>query len=146
MWELKTLLDWATTKTALTFYEWLKLEDLYDDLFLVHVCDVKISSKLSKLERLLILQCSLSFKARIESERNTERRVGDPQPWYMKLFVGGGLFIVLCFVIWFPLLIMMQGAPGNRPNYVRELTVTFAIEGFDPLYRVRSRTFLNVNI
>jgi hypothetical protein len=81
---------------------------------------------------------SINTQARIESERATERRVGDPQPWYMKVFVGGGLFIVLCLIIWFPLLILMQGAPGNQPNYVREMTITFAIEGFDPIYRVRS--------
>jgi hypothetical protein len=121
LWELNTILDWATTKTALGFYEWLKLEDLYDDLFLV--------------------------LGRIESERNTERRTGDPQPWYMKVFVGGGLFVVLCLVIWFPLLILMQGAPGNQPNYVRETTVTFAIEGFDPIYRtVLSQANIQQNV
>jgi hypothetical protein len=101
-------LDWTTTVTSLHFFEWLKLEDLYDDMFLV--------------------------LGRIEAERNTERRPGDKQPWYLKASIGGGLFLLLVAVIWFPLLALMQGAPGNEPNYVRGFVAQLAIEGTDPLY------------
>lgn len=108
LWELSTLLDWTVTTTALHFFEWLKLEDLFDEMFLV--------------------------LGRIEAERNTERKPGDKQPWYIKASIGGGLFLLLVALIWFPLLALMQGAPGNQPNYVRSFRGTVSIEGFDALY------------
>ena len=104
------MLDWTVTTTALHFFEWLKLEDLFDEIFLV--------------------------LGRIEAERNTERKPGDKQPWYLKASIGGGLFLLLVALIWFPLLALMQGAPGNQPNYVRGFRATIAIEGFDALYQV----------
>jgi piezo-type mechanosensitive ion channel component 1/2 len=57
VYELRTLLDWTITKTTLSFYEWLKLEDVYAQLFLV--------------------------KCRVTSDKHWERNVGDKTPWYM---------------------------------------------------------------
>lgn len=108
LWELSTLLDWTTTTTALSFFEWLKLEDLYDDMFDV-LC-------------------------RIEHERRTERRPGDKQPWWIKVLIGLGLFILLVTVIWFPLLALMEDAPGNQPNSVRYFGATLSFDGYGPLY------------
>lgn len=61
-YELRTFLDWTVTKTTLTWYEWLKFEDIYSELFTV--------------------------KCRINVERTTVRRVGDPQPTFSKITTG----------------------------------------------------------
>lgn len=35
LYEVRCILDWTLTRTALTLYEWLKLEDIFAELFLV---------------------------------------------------------------------------------------------------------------
>ena len=71
---------------------------------------------------------------RIEHERRTERRPGDKQPWWIKVLIGLGLFILLVTVIWFPLLALMEDAPGNQPNSVRYFGATLSFDGYGPLY------------
>ena len=35
VYELRTLLDWTVHDTSLTFFHWLKLEDIYSNAFMV---------------------------------------------------------------------------------------------------------------
>lgn len=104
VYELRTLLDWTITKTTLSFYEWLKLEDVYAQLFLV--------------------------KCRVTSDHGWERNVGDKQPWYMKLLVGALLFGALVLIIWFPLLALMQGSPGSSLNPIVAADVKIAFQAY----------------
>lgn len=104
VYELRTLLDWTTTKTSLTFFEWLKLEDIYANLFLV--------------------------KCRVSQDKTWKRNVGDPQAWYVKWGMGVLLFAGLSALIWFPLLILMQGSPGNQANPIVAATVSIGFTGY----------------
>lgn len=109
VYELRTLLDWTITKTSLTFFEWLKLEDIYANLFLV--------------------------KCRVSQDKVWERNVGDPQAWYVKWGMGVLLFVGLSALIWFPLLILMQGSPGNQANPIITATVSVGFTGYaSPIY------------
>jgi hypothetical protein len=87
----------------LTFYEWLKLEDIYAQLFIV--------------------------KCRIAMDRAWQRNVGDKIVWYNKLLIGGLVFALLVGVIWFPLLALMQGSPGNDTNPVVAAELKIAFQG-----------------
>lgn len=109
VYELRTLLDWTITKTSLTFFEWLKLEDVYANLFLV--------------------------KCRVSQDKVMKRNVGDPQEWYVKWGMGVLLFVGLSALIWFPLLLLMQGSPGNQPNPIVAATVSVGFTGYaSPIY------------
>ena len=109
VYELRTLLDWTVTRTSLTFFEWLKLEDIYANLFLV--------------------------KCRVSQDKVWERNVGDAQAWYVKLGMGVLLFVGLAALIWFPLLLLMQGSPGNIDNPIIAASVSVGFTGYaTPIY------------
>jgi hypothetical protein len=92
--ELRCVLDWACTTTALTMYDWLKLEDIYGSLFLV-ACDIKL------------------VRAR--------HRLGQKQGISVKFCSGVLLFSVLIVVIWVPMLIYSSGNPTNMANPVNDV-------------------------
>ena len=50
LFELRTLLDWIITDTTLTFIHWLKLEDIYANLFLVK-CKREKEKKINYYEK-----------------------------------------------------------------------------------------------
>jgi len=104
VYELRTLLDWTVTKTSLTFFEWLKLEDIYANLFLV--------------------------KCRVSQDKVWKRNVGDAQAWYVKLGMGVLLFVGLSALIWFPLLLLMQGSPGNKDNPIVAASISIGFTGY----------------
>ncbi|KAK9824077.1 hypothetical protein WJX72_007565 [[Myrmecia] bisecta] len=83
LYELRALLDWSCTPTTLTLFDWLKLEDINTSLFFVR-CD------------------------RISREK---RKLGEPQPRYIKFFQGTLLFLGLLLLLWVPLLIFSSGNP-----------------------------------
>jgi hypothetical protein len=103
VYELRTILDWTITTTTLTFYEWLKLEDVYAQLFIT--------------------------KCRIAMDHEWRREPGDKTAWYNKLLIGGLVFILLVGVIWFPLLALMQGSPGNDINNVVAADMKISFQG-----------------
>jgi hypothetical protein len=104
VYELRTLLDWTVTKTSLTFFEWLKCEDIYSGLFLI--------------------------KCRVSQDKVWQRNVGDPQAWYVKWGMGVLLFVGLSALIWFPLLLLMQGSPGNVENPIVAAKISIGFTGY----------------
>eukprot|EP00899_Mesostigma_viride_P028416 jgi/Mesvir1/875/Mv26589-RA.1 len=104
VYELRTVLDWACTPSALTLYDWFKLEDVCVSLFLVR-CD-----------------------ARLSRER---RRLGDKQPRHSKLLVGGGVFFLLLAALWLPLLLFSTGNPTNLPNPVTSVHMSISVQTDD---------------
>ena len=93
--------------------EWLKLEDLYSNLFLV--------------------------KCRIVSDEDWKRNVGDPTAWYIKLGMGAGLFLLLVLLLWFPLFILVQGSPGSEANMVTQAQLTVSFDGYGEIFSCPSR-------
>jgi len=59
--------------------------------------------------------------------------------------MGFGLFIVLCLVIWFPLLFFIQGNPGNQANFVTQVEVRLGIEGYEEFYKT-AQSVLNSSV
>ncbi|KAG0610440.1 hypothetical protein M758_7G065700 [Ceratodon purpureus] len=110
LFELRCVLDWSCTTTALTMYDWLKLEDIYGSLFLVQ-CDVKL------------------VRAR--------HRLGQKQGMWIKFCSGILLFCVLIGVIWAPMLIYSSGNPTNMANPVNDVRAGIEVKtvgGKFPLY------------
>ncbi|RKP16647.1 hypothetical protein ROZALSC1DRAFT_25032, partial [Rozella allomycis CSF55] len=107
IFEIRSIIDWAVTDTCLDFYNWLKFEDIY-----VNVFNVK---------------CSLT------AIKNYPRKFGTIQPKANKWLLCGLMIVGLIFLIWFPLLFL--SIPGTtQPNPISSLKVTLRIGGFEPLF------------
>lgn len=108
LFELKSLIDWTTTKTALPLYDWMKNEDVFSDLY-KRKCDV-------------------------EYYRGMKRKVGDRQPLSSKLFSGVLLLGFLLLVLFLPLIYYSSLNPTLASNSVSAISVRVGIVGHDPLY------------
>ena len=90
VFEIRTLMDWIFSATALNLFQWFKFEDIYAQLF-INQC----------------YQTSLSKK-----------KHGDQVGWLEKCYMGAcGLFLIL-MVILLPLLIFSSLNPITIPNPV----------------------------
>ena len=79
LYELRTLTDWLWTDTSLTFYEWLKMEDIFASIF----------------QR----KCTQDFEIKYSKKRGTQTET------YVKYSIAGILVFFIICAIWFPLCI-----------------------------------------
>ncbi|PHU22199.1 Piezo-type mechanosensitive ion channel -like protein [Capsicum chinense] len=86
LYELRCVLDWSCTRTSLTMYDWLKLEDINASLYLVK-CDAVLN-------------------------RATHKQ-GEKQTKMTKFCNGICLFFVLICVIWAPMLVHVRTAASG---------------------------------
>ncbi|XP_071738279.1 piezo-type mechanosensitive ion channel homolog [Rutidosis leptorrhynchoides] len=101
LYELRCVLDWSCTKTSLTMYDWLKLEDINASLYLVK-SDAVIN--------------------------RAGHRQGERQ-WKVTKFCNGlCLFFILICVIWAPMLMYSSGNPTNIANPINDASVQFQIK------------------
>jgi hypothetical protein len=111
---MKTLLDFIVYKTTLDFRAFLKLEDLYSELFLVK-CNILYLWSNYKFPWLWI---------GLVEEEWEGRKMGEPQSKFAKFTQGVLLFVGLILLLWFPLLLLMSGNPANSENPVYDVHVT----------------------
>nr|GMD20021.1 piezo-type mechanosensitive ion channel homolog isoform X1 [Ipomoea batatas] len=101
LYELRCVLDWSCTKTSLTMYDWLKLEDINASLYLVK-CDAVLN-------------------------RATHKQ-GEKQTKMTKFCNGICLFFILICVIWAPMLMYSSGNPTNIANPINDASVQLDIK------------------
>ncbi|KAL0225963.1 hypothetical protein P9112_013287 [Eukaryota sp. TZLM1-RC] len=95
LYEMKCLLDWSLTTTALEFNYWMRIEDIYSSLFLI--------------------------KCRRLSTAKRGRNFGDPQPKFDKFSQGFllffGLTLLLCLPLFYLVLLTQSSNQtlSNRP-------------------------------
>ncbi|XP_038681197.1 piezo-type mechanosensitive ion channel homolog isoform X2 [Tripterygium wilfordii] len=101
LYELRCVLDWSSTTTSLTMYDWLKLEDINASLYLVK-CDAVL---------------------------NRARHIqGEKQTKLTKCCSGICLFFILLCVIWAPMLMYSSGNPTNIANPIKDASVQLDIK------------------
>ncbi|XP_027349564.1 piezo-type mechanosensitive ion channel homolog [Abrus precatorius] len=101
LYELRCVLDWSCTKTSLTMYDWLKLEDIHASLFLVK-CDAELN--------------------------RANHQQGQKQTKITKFCNGICLFFVLMCVIWAPMLMYSSGNPTNIANPIKDASARVDIK------------------
>ena len=90
LFEIRTLMDWTFSNTALTIFQWFKFEDIYAQLFINECYQVSMKNKPH----------------------------GDPIPKKQKFFMGiCGLFTILV-IIFIPLIVFSSINPITVPNPV----------------------------
>lgn len=90
LYELKLLIDWTFTETALDLFKWFKFEAIYDLLF--------------------ITKCNM--------KGYYGRRLGTKVTKFQKFFSGGLFFIGMLIIVFGPLVLFSSLNPTNKPNLV----------------------------
>ena len=106
LFELRSLLDWTIFDTTLNFFQFMKLEDIYRNVYQV--------------------KC----KRKAEESSDWYQKQGK----LTKNAVGALAFIGLIVLLWFPLFLLSSANPTNQPNGVVSATFDITVTGFPALY------------
>ncbi|RDD46920.1 Piezo-type mechanosensitive ion channel component 1 [Trichoplax sp. H2] len=106
--EFRTLMDWTCTDTTLTLWHWLKMEDIFYNIFYT--------------------------KCRRDYENSYPQKKGDPKSPLFKVALGGFLIFLLGAIIWFPLLFMSLAKTSGIADLPTEGQFSLSIVGYEPLY------------
>ncbi|XP_076372668.1 piezo-type mechanosensitive ion channel component-like isoform X2 [Tachypleus tridentatus] len=113
LYELRSLMDWIWTDTSMNIGNWLKMEDIFTNIYL--------------------LKCI----RRVEAEYPTPR--GAKRTSLVKYGVGGFLLFIIILIIWFPLLLFALGNTVGLPNAPYDCTVEITIGGYEPIFKMSAQ-------
>ncbi|KRF99249.1 uncharacterized protein Dwil_GK27406 [Drosophila willistoni] len=105
---LRTLLDWVCLGTTLTVMEWIKMEDIFQSVFIVR-CYRQLETDFPVLR-------------------------GEPKPLYMKLLIGGTIILILVALIWSPLFLFALVGTVGKPNVPHKADIEVKIGQYEPIY------------
>ncbi|CAM4812248.1 unnamed protein product [Rotaria magnacalcarata] len=111
--ELRTIMDWIFTDTALGLSSWLQLEDVYSNMYL--------------------LKCARWAEKKYPTQRGVTR------PKLTKYGVGGSLLTLLILLIWFPLLFFSFSSSFYQPNPPTEVNVEIKVGPYLPIYHMTAQ-------
>ncbi|CAF4296585.1 unnamed protein product [Rotaria socialis] len=111
--ELRTIMDWIFTDTALDLTSWLQLEDIYSNVYL--------------------LKCGRWAEEKYPTKR------GVPRTKVSKYGIGGSLLALLILLIWFPLLFFSFTSSFYEPNPPTEVSVEIKLGGYLPIYKMTAQ-------
>ncbi|XP_046801250.1 piezo-type mechanosensitive ion channel component isoform X5 [Lucilia cuprina] len=113
LYELRTILDWLCTDTTMTLFDWLKMEDIFANIYSIKC----------------LRQMETDFPAVRAQKKAT----------FMKLLMGGSAILLIVFALWGPLtLFALSGAVGQS-NVPTEVKVSIRIGSYDPIYVASTR-------
>ncbi|XP_030240836.1 piezo-type mechanosensitive ion channel component [Drosophila navojoa] len=111
---LRTMLDWLCIETTLTVMEWIKMEDIFQSVFIV--------------------RCYRQMDADFPVLR------GKPKAFYVKCLIGGTIILILITLIWSPLFLFALVGTVGKPNVPRRADVSVKIGHYEPIYVSQSYT------
>jgi len=119
LFEMRSLLDWCFQRTPLDLIEYIKLSDIHSTLFAVAYLRNR--------------------------EKGEKRYVGMLQPDPYRAALGGGVFLLLCIVIWAPLFIFSGNSPFLVSNPSTEVLLMAKINTPWTAFNIWSVTSNSVN-
>jgi len=111
LFELRGLLDWSCSRTALDFYQWFKLEDIHGQLFQT--------------------RCYIQ-------QRKDSHKFGEERSTCNKISVGLTTFVALCMLLWLPLVLFSNGSALMVPNPVTAASMHVSLSDGFRNYRLYS--------
>jgi len=109
VYEMRTILDWTFIPTTLDFFNYLRVEDIYAELYNVG--------------------CLVASRA--------PRKPGEPQTMVSKCTMGCLLFLLIVIIIWLPLILLSSAVPGLTGisiSPINDAELTVAVQGLPPFY------------
>jgi hypothetical protein len=153
LYELRALLDWTCTATSLSWYNWLKLEDVRTSLFL-NECNIRARARRRLGERVPRYVKFLQVGWRRAGPQGVAHRAlglawpglawpglalpsppvpCQPQPCSAAPLAQGTLLLaLLLLIIWTPLLVFSSGAPTYAAPALTALGVNVSVTGPPP--------------
>ncbi|EEC14193.1 conserved hypothetical protein, partial [Ixodes scapularis] len=113
LYELRSLMDWIWTDTSMNLSNWLKMEDIFANVFL--------------------LKC----QRRAEEEYPTPR--GSRRSSLTKYGLGGILLFAIILVIWFPLLLFSLGNTVGQSLLPMDCTFELSLGGYEPIFKISAQ-------
>ena len=120
LWVLRMMLDWTCTRTALSFRDFLKVEDVNHEVYVRY--------------------------ATIASDAESNPKKGTPFPWLDKVKDGALMFLLVMFIMFLPLMYYSAFNPNLKDNYVVSSEAAFTVEGFGTLYQSSARKEAAANL
>lgn len=108
LYELRTILDWVCTDTTMTLFDWLKMEDIFSDIYFI--------------------KCSRQMETDFPVVRAQKKAI------FSKLFLGGIMIFMIVIAIWGPLCLFALANAVGIPNVPVSASVSIKIGSYDPLY------------
>ncbi|XP_055681362.1 piezo-type mechanosensitive ion channel component isoform X3 [Lutzomyia longipalpis] len=108
LFELRTLMDWIWTDTSMTLFDWLKMEDIFANMYQ--------------------LKCSRKLESDFPAPRGMKKTT------LVKYLMGGGMLFGLITIIWFPLGLFALGNTVGESNPPFDVSVSMKIGPFEPIY------------
>lgn len=112
LFELRALMDWIWTDTSMPLFEWLKMEDIFANIY--------------------ELKCSRQMEQDFPAQR------GEPKKALIKYLMGGGFLFVLIAIVWGPLALFAWGNTVGTTNIPYAVNVELSIGSFEPVYTSQS--------
>ncbi|XP_065092019.1 piezo-type mechanosensitive ion channel component isoform X12 [Ochlerotatus camptorhynchus] len=108
LFELRTLMDWIWTDTSMTLFDWLKMEDIFANVYQ--------------------LKCMRQLEEDLPAPR------GQKKGALVKYLMGGGMMFGIILLIWFPLALFAFSNAVGEPNLPYDVSVTLRVGPYEPVY------------
>ncbi|XP_037048036.1 piezo-type mechanosensitive ion channel component isoform X2 [Bradysia coprophila] len=114
LFELRALMDWIWTDTTMPLFEWLKMEDIFANIYEI--------------------KCSRQMEEDFPAPRGVAKRP------LVKYVMGGGFLLVVIALIWGPLALFALGNTVGEANIPLEISVELKIGPYEPVYRMTAQS------
>ena len=116
--ELRTIVDWSVTPSALGVWPWLKLADIYDRLYAV--------------------QCGRAFQRCYYGRHAFGQKLNQ----FSKYIQGIIFMIIFVIILWSPFLVLSHSSV-TEPNEIDSVNISFAVKGYGPVFASFTSTDLS---
>lgn len=108
LFELRALMDWIWTDSTMPLFEWLKMEDIFANIF------------------------ELKCTRQMEKDFPTPR--GQAKKSFVKYMMGGGILIAVIALAWGPLALFALGNTVGESNIPYEVSASLRVGPYEPVY------------
>lgn len=113
LFELRTILDWVCTDTTMTLFDWLKMEDIFSEIYFI--------------------KCGRQMETDFPAMRAQKKAM------ISKIALGGMIIFLIVVSIWGPLCLFALGNAVGQSNVPYEVSVSIRIGPYDPIYTTSNR-------
>lgn len=113
LYELRTFMDWVCTDTTMTLFDWLKMEDIFSNIFFI--------------------KCSRQMEIDLPSVRAQKKGV------LVKVLMGGSAILLLIILIWAPLALFALGNTVGRSNIPYDVSLSLRVGPYEPVYQMSAQ-------